>query len=174
MTAVETKDPPEVPEEQEPTTPTPEDTQKNLPRITVMETIFYQRPGEQPSSVRTRFHKRCKNSEQEYKRELSLTEVWTPLEYGWIGESPGMVTINNLETSTEKLVEVGIKFHSEPQSKSRTMFSPQLPKSTLPFILFTIPPLENLRVRIKPNTEFIWVVRSVLGSCKVNLRAYPE
>jgi len=67
-------------------------------RIGVVETVYYQLPREQPTSVDTRYFREVDSIEQAYVRSLVATEEWMPLvpESSWVKE-PSLLIVKNLE-----------------------------------------------------------------------------
>jgi hypothetical protein len=80
------------------------DTAKQYPpvafksRVGVVETVYYQLPKEQPTSVQTRYFREVDSIDQAYVRSLVATEEWSPLvpESCWVKE-PSLLIVKNLE-----------------------------------------------------------------------------
>lgn len=70
-------------------------------RIAVVETVYHQAAGEQPTSVESRFQRWLEGNEQPcvrrcHDRENVATEDWKPLDAGWIRQA-GMIVLTNDE-----------------------------------------------------------------------------
>lgn len=77
-------------------------------RLVVVETVYHQPTGEQPTAVESRFSRDLQTVEQPYQRQLTATEEWKPLDCGWIKDA-GMLVIQNLEG----------KFQANPTDEER-------------------------------------------------------
>lgn len=66
----------------------------NGSRITIVETVYYQRADRQPTSVCTRFSTRSDSEEQHFTRELRVGQEWQTIDFGWV-KSVGMLVIVN-------------------------------------------------------------------------------
>lgn len=64
-------------------------------RIAVNEHIYHQNPGEEPTEIPSRYSRSLKTNEQPYERRETATEIWQPIECGWISEC-GLMVIKNL------------------------------------------------------------------------------
>lgn len=62
----------------------PQPPQAPRPRMVVVETVYYQVPGESPTSNETRFARQLNTGEQPYLRRGKAGMNWTPLDTGWI------------------------------------------------------------------------------------------
>lgn len=66
----------------------------NSPRITVLDTLYYQCPGTQPFNVGGSTSKFLKSSEQPYYRRIEVGTELTKVDAGWLKEC-GMLFIKN-------------------------------------------------------------------------------
>lgn len=55
-------------------------------RITVVDTIYHQRTGSQPTAVESRFCVGVQSDEQPYTRSFKVGEEWKLLDHGWIDQ----------------------------------------------------------------------------------------
>jgi len=96
------------------------DEPKPRPRadtLTVVEVVYHQQFGEQPTSIEHRFDRQLATSEQPYQRRLRASEEWLPLPTGWLPASAvGMMVISNdegrglaLQPSSEEKEEIAGK-----------------------------------------------------------------
>jgi hypothetical protein len=64
--------------------------------ITVVQTVYHQPAGEEPTAVTLQYVRPLETSEQPYVRKIKVGESWQPLDLGWI-EQPGMILLVNDE-----------------------------------------------------------------------------
>lgn len=91
-------------------------------RITVVDTVYHQATGADPTCVESRFNRELLTDELPYSRQMKLEEHWKPLDHGWMSAA-GMLFVRNEEgrfaqvvptavergESLRKVVEVGIE-----------------------------------------------------------------
>ena len=68
--------------------------------ITVVEQIYHQPAGEEPTAYQHSFVRKLSVQEQPYSRKIRVGESWQPLDLGWFADKPdeiGMVQIINNE-----------------------------------------------------------------------------
>lgn len=65
-------------------------------QLTVVEHVYHQPAGEQPTGIETRFSRHLKTQEQPYCRRLLIGEDWVALDHGWVNEASHMV-VQNME-----------------------------------------------------------------------------
>lgn len=65
-------------------------------RLTVIEKVYHQLPGEQPTATEHQFVRQLRSDEQPFSRKFKVPREWKPLDLGWI-ECAGMLTIRNEE-----------------------------------------------------------------------------
>jgi hypothetical protein len=82
-------------------------------RLVVIERVYHQRPGQQPITTQSRFSRTLESSEQQYVREVTVTEEWTPIDTGWI-KSAGMLHLSNDERDAAKVVQVTVQGSNIP------------------------------------------------------------
>lgn len=158
---------------------------KNRPRTTIVETLVYHRPGEEPTNVTNRFAFYGESLEQEYKRQIRVGEVWVPIDTGWLNNRVStLILVNELirpsknisqeeeELINSKVLEIGIiSIPEEENPKSRTMFSPPKVQPSLAVFSF-LPPGEAIRLR--PENIASYRIRCRNDSTKVTIHCYPE
>lgn len=66
-------------------------------RLSVVEYVHHQQPGQQPRSVEHRFCRDLHSGEQTYIRTFQATEEWKPLDTGWLGAEVGHLILINEE-----------------------------------------------------------------------------
>lgn len=102
-------------------------------RLTIVASIFHQTPYGEPTGVDVRTSKLLKGSEQPYSRRMSVKQIWTPIDMGWI-KKVGLLCISNNEGKLQtqqptkeqrdqlqkKVLQIGVKV---PQSgNGKTMW----------------------------------------------------
>jgi hypothetical protein len=141
-------------------------------RLTVVERIYHQIPGEQPTLIDYRHSKLLESDESPYIRHnLKLTEEWTLLDKGWIeGDVSSIVLSNEEGKSTQvnpteeevaalkkKIVEIAFVLGEIGNFPSKSHQE--------------IPPSEQLR--IFPSTGVQIFLRSRCGISKASVTVYP-
>lgn len=66
-----------------------------FPRLTVVESVYFESPGHQPILVPTQTARTLASDEQPYQRQLLIGETWTRLDTGWIQEASLLVLTND-------------------------------------------------------------------------------
>lgn len=66
-------------------------------RETVVETVYHQVLGEEPTSLETRYNRDLESNEQVYERQAVATEEWKLLDCGWLSGNVGLLVIRNEE-----------------------------------------------------------------------------
>lgn len=132
--------------------------QQAKPRITVVETVSFQEPGEQPISSRQSFVAYCEGSDAAYVRpHMMIGEEWTPLDTGWI-KDPGMVLVVNLEGHFTQVIPTQAE---RDEAELRVL---EVGKFAC------VPPREDLRIR--PTKPMF--LRSRHGQIKIAVTVYPK
>lgn len=94
-------------------------------RLTVVDVVYHQGLGDQPTSVESRFGRWLNTDEQPYHRKIKVTTDWMPLDLGWLGTQISMLVLMNEEGRhfqvyptpkeraliEERIVEIGIEVH---------------------------------------------------------------
>lgn len=66
-------------------------------RVVVVEQVYHQQPGGQPTVVESKYTRRLDSDEQPFgPRRIRVTEEWTKLDTGWVVEG-GMLCLSNEE-----------------------------------------------------------------------------
>lgn len=63
--------------------------------LTVVETVYYRRDGNNPYQSESRYSRRLESGEQHYERNLRATGEWQKLDTGWIGDNVSALCIYN-------------------------------------------------------------------------------
>jgi hypothetical protein len=66
-------------------------------RLSVVEYVYHQQPGQQPRAVEHRFCRDLQSDEQTYTRVFQATEEWSPLDTGFLGSNVGHLSLVNEE-----------------------------------------------------------------------------
>jgi len=64
------------------------------PRLTVVDNLYYQVPGDEPEHFQATFSRTLESDEQPYTRKISVGPEWRLLDFGWIDE-PGLFILDN-------------------------------------------------------------------------------
>ena len=158
-------------------------------RITIVEYVTHQSPGDRPATVITRNACNLINEGQHYNRLISVGEQWIPLSSGWIN-NPSLIllknegktftvnpTIKEREEEANRFIEIGIQVYSTNNNKSTlnpltpTPPIPSPPQPTYQALLY-LPPRESIRLR--PLGRDLFFIRCTLGEAKVTVNAYPQ
>lgn len=146
---------------------------KRASRIVVVENVYHQQHGEQPTGVATRFSRTLGSEEQPYIRKATLGQDWQEIDRGWI-EEPGLLVLINEsgpppsvipsdEETMElaaRLIEVAIKAPGEGKGKGE------------PFLMICrIPRGESLR--IMPTDVAAIRIRCASGTARYSLYLFP-
>lgn len=106
---------------------------KSRNRITIVETITYERENGEPFQVSTRCDCAVSQDTQPYQREITVTEEWKPIDLGWAvewldsGKPIGVISIHHLggnrlqkvPTETERLETISRTLYIALGSDSR-------------------------------------------------------
>lgn len=74
-------------------------------RLTVVESVYHQINGEQPTIVDPGYTVPIKSDEQPYIRRLTITDSWQPLDCGWINKA-SLLVLQNTERDPSKRIEL--------------------------------------------------------------------
>ena len=78
-------------------------------RVTFVENIYFQMPGEQPIEIspgRATEYNVLTDSEEPYTRRYKLNSDPIPIDFGWLEKNPGMLHVRNLSpTGTIKIID---------------------------------------------------------------------
>lgn len=90
--------------------------QKN--RLSVIGAVYYETADAQPEGAHYAFSRELETDDQVYKRNLTATKEWRPLDCGWLDDCSMLVIVNNegkftvnptdeeQEEASEKVLEV--------------------------------------------------------------------
>ena len=112
--------------------------QKVPSRLVVVENIYHQESGRQPTSVESNYTRFLKTDEEVYRRRMKVGENWMSIESGWI-EKPGMIILKNEE------VYRGAVNPTPDEIKEVQKKIVEVSSSTLPDCSWFILPGENMR-----------------------------
>jgi hypothetical protein len=148
-------------------------------RITVVETVYHQQSGGQPTAVVNRHGRPLDTDEAPYTRQVNLTEEWQALDLGWLEGNVGMLVLSNeegkgytvnpprseLEDVRRRIVEVTYEWPSGP----RDMHSP--PKVALAPEWYVFP---GESMRATPAHADLLRLRSQHVKARVLLTLFPR
>jgi hypothetical protein len=146
---------------QEPSLPVPK-PETPQSRVTVVERIYYQSPGGQPTLCAAGFTRLTESEEPPYfRRNLKVGEEWQPIGTGWFTEI-GFVVIEN----QEKLLSV------QPTKEERDAMRAQIIEVALgdEHVTF-IRPKENFR--FDPRSLDKFRIRCLSGQTMYALTVFP-
>lgn len=137
-----------------------------ISRFVVVESIYHQHHGRQPTGTEHRYQRWLSSNDQPYVRELHLTEEWAPLDCGWL-KSASLLHLHNIPpsyktyptpgeaaTNASKIIEVGLLVH---------------PPIT---VCFVVPPGETFRA--SPANLTPLYLRCRRGTANCTLTLFPE
>ena len=75
----------------------------DIHRLTVVEQVYHQIAGEQPTSVNSQFSRVLASDEQPYVRRCKATEDWQPIDIGWVEDVGMLVIVNNEGTFRHRI-----------------------------------------------------------------------
>lgn len=116
-------------------------------RLTRLQMVYLERPGEDPVAIETRTSVEVGSDEQPFVRHMELTDKWVEIEQGWVS-NPSLICIQprlptrNLippREEQERVKEVVVEIGYAPPSSSdrlRTMHDSVKPQ---PIGLFEVP-----------------------------------
>ena len=120
-------------------------------RITVVEMVYFQAPGESPLGIESRYSRKLTTDEQPCERRLKATENWQELDRGWVDQA-SLIVISNRETATGKILEVAYKNAGQDT--------------------WLVLPGESMRAHPSDATRL--VIRSQLGTIRFTANIFPE
>lgn len=139
-------------------------------RLTVVESIYHQTTGEQPSAVLTRFSRDLESDEQPYvRRRRKATPEWQPVDYGWV-ESPAMVVIQNDERRLLRARATNPTDEERLAAEAKVIELRFADSSHSP--VWLILPGETMRGSPSPGASLR--VRCLAGEAQYNLFVYPK
>lgn len=146
---------------------------KSLAYVNVVETVYHQRVGGQPTGIPRRFRIACESGEQPFgPRHLTIDETWQPLDTGWIVD-PILLEVFN-DTGTQPVVnptpeerdrigaavvEIGIAIEEDDNHKC---------------IVALTEVKAGTNVRLQPLRDMRYVIRSRCGIASVQVTAYAR
>lgn len=145
---------------------------KDSARLTVVEHIYHQSPGDPSVPCENRYTKILESSEQPFRRTLEIGEEWTAIPYGWVphdgcsllaivnevGKRPQVIpTDAEVEEMASRKIIVGIASPSSPTPHT---------------ILFSIPYKESSRIP-SPSSLKDYLVRSSKGKARYSVYIFP-
>lgn len=152
-------------------------------RVSVVESVYYQAVGEQPTPYLHKFSRTLASDEQPYQRRVKVGELWAPLDTGWITQ-PGMLILANpahifqrqpsaeeLLTASANVIEVGVAPQEPEPITTRTQWSEPRPGARV-IVFSLIRPGES--VRLSPPNKAQFFVRCLASEIKAVITALPS
>lgn len=85
--------------------PVPIVKQNPKPRMGVVETVYHQSPGDNPTSVESKFSRLLKSDDQPFSRKMTVGAEWVEISTGWLEKSPlSMIHISNREGENRQVI----------------------------------------------------------------------
>lgn len=79
-------------------------------RLTVVEKLYHQTHGGEPTCVESTYEVQLQTDEEVYARQLAVNETPTKLDLGWLNDKPiNQIVIHNKETSPTKPIFIGFE-----------------------------------------------------------------
>lgn len=141
--------------------PTPKNT------LTVVENVYHQVVGEQPTMTESRFTRDLESTEQVFTRHLVLTEEWKPLEVGWLDQLSMMVIKNN-EGIGLKQIPTKEQREEIDQRVIEVSYTP----NSFKFMGWTIFPRESMRAC--PSDARLLHLRCRTGTARATITLLPS
>lgn len=137
-------------------------------RLTVVQTVYHQLPGQQPKSYESRFDRELETHEQPYERHTSVEEEWQPLDVGWLKDvGVGMLVISNDEGNFNVV---------NPSKEEKEAVAKKILEISYEEIHYgntwLIYPRESMRAC--PTLLMPLFIRCQSGNCKYTLQAFPK
>jgi hypothetical protein len=167
---------------------TPQAPARGKSRVTVVEQVYHQVTGEQPTVINTPPAWRDGDTdEQPWVREITIGGAWTALDLGWFKDNPagvGTLVLRNkaaarnvIPTDAEAaeqashVIEVAIAPPPPSIEGKRTMFA--APRAAEPTVFHAFAPGEPT-LRVQPPDAGAVVVRCRAGVARLAIAALPR
>lgn len=128
-----------------------------LPRINVIEQVYWQGPDAQPILSEVRVAETPVSKEEPYRRnKIRITHQWSPADLGWFKDqlsSIGTIVIVNQGSVGNSIIEVGISLPSSPESEGVA----EIPVGHSHRIRPLKPESIRIRSRIEEGLYSIWI-----------------
>lgn len=146
-------------------------------RLTVVETVYHQEPGQQPTALTTRYGRPLETAEQPFTRRLRLGDAWQPLPAGWLDAAALLHLVNeegrqltrqptpaDRQALAGRVVEVGVLPPGHWGLSAET--------AVAPVVCWLVRPGESLRA--EPAALAALVLRCRQESARVTLTLLPR
>lgn len=138
-------------------------------RLSVVESIYHQTHGEQPTVVESRFGRWLNTPEQPYARRFRAGEEWVSLDKGWV-EDAAMLVLSNDEGRNPQVVPSEADKRELAQRAVEIGLAQMHGKPPQPFAV--VPPGES--ARFQPTNLETLMLRCWKGSARVTLTLIPS
>lgn len=141
--------------------------QRSRNRMTVVETITYEREDGEPFQVQTKVGRPIEQDTQPYQREIKIGEEWKPIDLGWATEwdKIGTISIKHLgEKPSQKVLTP--EERAEIASKTLLVGLESLPTVWLEYF-----PLDSFRAILSDARGLR--IRSSKGTIRLLLTIFP-
>lgn|SRR3990167_2004418 len=133
-------------------------------RLSVVETVYHQVLGEQPTHISSRYCHNLSTNEQPYIRRVTVGSSWEKLDTGWLKDRVSWIHIQNEEGRNPTVNP------TEEQRKELESLSILI---SLEYVSFArISPRESLR--FQPSSPSELFIRCESSSARCTITAYPE
>lgn len=130
-------------------------------RITVVDQVYHQNPGQDPTVASSKFSRLLDSTEQAYVRRTKVGETWSLVDRGWI-ESCSLMVVENLEGQSFAVVPTPEE-RAEVEARVVELGTPGEDGRIVPFALVR----PGLSGRFEP-----YDVRRVLLRCRSGVAQY--
>lgn len=139
-------------------------------RLTVVGTVYHQRPGEQPTAVPFQFTRSLEIDEQPYERHTTVSDFeWVKLDLGWLQGRVGTIVIANRDGGSQ----------TNPTDEERVQLKQRVllvgsPSTELGlFVIRDIVSPGEVAILTVLDPDALWI-RSQRGSIMYTLWAFPR
>lgn len=149
------------------------DPNKLKNRITVREQVYLETHGGKPEEILSSFSRELESYEQPYTRNLTATEEWQSLDFGWLKDNVGMLVIVNNEG---KFTQVNPTDEERTEAAKKVLevshFRGVSSTGGQRLNVWLIPVGENMRG--SSTGSHLLHIRSQHGNTKYTLYAFPK
>lgn len=136
------------------------------PRISVVERVYYQVHGEQPTDIEHTSQSYGMTEEQPFSRRTKVGPDWSPLPYGWVAPHNALVHIVNEEG----------EFTDNPTEAERARVESLIVhvafiQDTHAIPAISIPPREGVRFRVLDAS--LVRLRCEAGTTRIKVNVFP-
>lgn len=136
-------------------------------RLTVVETIYHQAPGESPREVPSRYSRWLDSEESLYQRTMRVGEEWTPIDLGWLAGDVGMILLSAESGSKRNTIPTEEERREDESKVIEVSFRTEAPRADI-----TLLPGESARFCPAFAKEIL--LRCANGKTKYTVSVIPS